>query len=254
MHSDDATPEDPIGELQRRLDDALRDLDQQRERGEHVAHERDGLRRELADLRKQHDAEVQAHAHRGQAHDLLQSRVAALDAELAERRREVTRQTSRADQAARDLQAARRDHVAEQAAHRAVQERLAELESTHRSGAAELAGERAAHVEARELLRKLQSEYAALQQRAAADQSAALEAGQRVESLTRELGVLGDRLTLLKRQLQDEVNAHAATRKQLDEQRDATAAAERRQRGRGLIGAIGGAAAVGLGLLLRRRP
>ena len=120
-------------------------------------------------------------------------------------------------------------------------------------GAADLLAEKAAHEQAKELLRKAHAEYAALQQRVAADQSAALEASQRADSLAKEAGVLGDRLTLIKRQLQDEVNAHALTRKQLEEQREATQAAERRRRGNGVLGAIGGAAALGLGLLLRRK-
>lgn len=253
MHDDDATPDDPIAALQRRLDEALRHLDQHREHGDHAGRERDELRHELAELRRQHDAEVQAHAHAKQAHDLLHSRVSTLEAELAESRRESTRQTSRADQAARELQAVRRDLAGEQAAHRAAQERHAALEAAHRSGAADLLAEKAAHEQAKELLRKAQAEYAALQQRVAADQSAALEASQRADSLAKEAGVLGDRLTLIKRQLQDEVNAHALTRKQLEEQREATRAAERRRRGNGVLGAIGGAAALGLGLLLRRK-
>lgn len=253
MHSDDQAPDDPLAELQRRLDDALRHQDQQRELAELAGRERDELRRQLADLRKQHDAETQAHAHKTQAHDLLHSRVSALEAEAAELRREGVRQQSRADQASRDLQSLRRDLTSEQAAHRATQERLATLEATHRSGAADLLAEKAAHEACKDRLRGAQAEYAALQQRVTADQTQALEASQRADTLAKEAGVLGDRLTLLKRQLQDEVNAHALTRKQLEEQREATQAAERRRRGQGVLGAIGGAAALGLGLLLRRK-
>lgn len=253
MHSDDQAPDDTLADLQRRLDDAHRHFDQQRELHEHAARERDHLRSELAALRKQHDGEVQAHAKKGQAHDLLHSRVATLETEAVELRREGARQTSRADQAARELQAVRRDLASEQAAHRAVQDKLAALEATHRGGAAELLAERAAHKTSMEQLGKLQAELAALQQRVAADQSAALEASQRAESLAKEVGVLTDRLTLIKRQLQDEVNAHALTRKHLEEQREATREADRRRRGNGVLGAIGGAAALGLGLLLRRK-
>ena len=253
MHSDDQAPDDTLADLQRRLDDAHRHFDQQRELHEHAARERDHLRSELTALRKQHDGEVQNHAKKGQAHDLLQGRVATLETEAVELRREGARQTSRADLAARELQAVRRDLASEQAAHRAVQDKLAALEANHRGGAAELLAERAAHKTSNEQLGKLQSEFAALQQRVAADQSAALEAGQRAESLTKEASVLADRLTLIKRQLQDEVNAHALTRKQLEEQREATQAADRRRRGNGVLGAIGGAAALGLGLLLRRK-
>ncbi len=253
MHSDDATTDDPIAELQRRLDEALRHLDQQRELAEHTSRDRDQLRHELAELRKQHDGEVQAHARRGQAHDLAQSRVATLEAEAAELRREGARQTSRADQAARELQAVRRDLASEQAAHRAAQDKHAALEATHRSGAADLLAERAAHDAAKEQLRKAHAEFTHLQQRVAADQKEAQDASQRAESLGKEVGVLADRLTLIKRQLQDEINAHALTRKQLEEQREATQAADRRRRGNGVLGAIGGAAAIGLGLLLRRK-
>ena len=132
----------------------------------------------------------------------------------AELRREGVRQQSRADQASRDLQSLRRDLTSEQAAHRATQERLATLEATHRSAAADLLAEKAAHEACKDRLRGAQAEYAALQQRVTADQTQALEASQRADTLAKEAGVLADRLTLIKRQLQDEVNAHALTRKQ----------------------------------------
>lgn len=253
MHSDDATPDDPIAELQRRLDEALRHLDQQRERADHASRDRDQLRHELADLRKQFDGEVQAHAKRGQAHDLLLGRVATLEAEAAELRREGARQASRADQAGRELQAVRRDLASEQTAHRVTNDKLGALEAAQRSAAGDLLSEHNAHALTKDQLRKAHAELTALQHRVAQDQGQALDASQRAESLTKDVGVLGDRLTLIKRQLQDEINAHAVTRKQLAEQREATQAAERRRRGNGVLGAIGGAAALGLGLLLRRK-
>jgi len=254
MSSDDATTAATAAtDLARQLAETLRALDQEREQGDRATRERDGLRRELAGLRKAHDAEVQAHAGARQNHDLLASRVATLEAEASELRREAVRQTSRADVTGRDLEALRRDLGREQAAHRTTQERLAELEPSQRSTIAELAAEREAAAATRDRLTRLTSEYSALQQRVAADQSAALAASERCEALTREAGNLGDRLTLLRKQLQDETAAHAATRRELVEQRAATADGERKRRGQGVMGAIGGAAALGLGLILRRR-
>ena len=251
MSSDDATPDatDPS----RQLAEALRALDQERDHGDRATRERDGLRRELAALRQQHDTEVQAHAGARQGHDLLASRVANLEAEASELRREAVRQTLRADLATRDLEALRRDLGREQAAHRTTQERLAELEPSQRSTIAELAAERDAAAATRDRLRRIEGEYAALHKRVAADQSVALAASERCEVLTREAGNLGDRLTLLRRQLQEETDAHTATRRELAEQRVATAEVERKRRGQGVMGAIGGAAALGLGLILRRR-
>ena len=253
MHSDEASTDEPLAESQRRLDAALRTLDQERERGELASRERDALRREVATLRELHDAEARARARAAQDHDLLHSRVTTLETEAAELRREGVRQTQRAEQAARDVDAARRDLAREQAAHRATEERLAALEATHRGGATDLAAERAAHAAAKEQLRRMSAEYASLQQRVAGDQTVALEATERSESLAREVGNLGDRLTLLRRQLQDETEAHAATRRKLEEQRQSAQEAERKRRGQGLVSAVGGAAAVGLGLILRRR-
>ena len=129
MRSHDAPPEhdDPPADLQARLDTTLRALDQERERGDATTRERDGLRGELAALRKQLDGESQAHARARQAHDLLQSRVTALEAEAGEQRREAARQGQRADQSTRDVDAVRRDLAREQANHRATQARLAVL-------------------------------------------------------------------------------------------------------------------------------
>ena len=243
----DAT--DDIAELQRQLAEALRALDQEREQGDRATGERDGLRRELAALRQQHDVELQAHAGARQAHDLQASRVANLESEASELRREATRQTQRADAAGRDLEALRRDLIREQAAHHVTHERLAGRGPTQRSTLAELASEREAAAATGDRLRRLEGEHAALQQRVASDQAA----NERCEALTRDAGNLSDRLTLLRRQLQDETEAHAATRRELAEQRSATVEADRKRRGQGVLGAIGGAAALGLGLILRRR-
>jgi chromosome segregation ATPase len=252
MHSDDGS-NDALAESQRRLDDALRHLDQERERGEQASRERDALRREITTLRELHDAEARARARAAQDHDLLTSRVSTLEAESNELRREGVRQTQRAEQAARDVDAVRRDLAREQAAHRATQERLAALEASQRGAASELAAEKAAHLALKDQLRRLTAEHASLQERVAGDQTVALEATERSEALAREVGNLNDRLTLLRRQLQDETDAHAATRRKLEEQREATREVERKRRGQGLVSAVGGAAALGLGLILRRR-
>lgn len=252
MHSDDGS-NDALAESQRRLDDALRTLDRERERGDQATRERDVLRRELATLRELHDTEARARARAAQDHDLLTSRVGTLEGEAAELRREGVRQTQRADQAVRDVEAVRRDLAREQAAHRATQEQLAALEASQRGAAAELAAEKAAHATLKEQLRRLTAEHASLQERVAGDQTVALEATERSEALARDVGNLNDRLTLLRRQLQDETDAHTETRRKLDAQREATRDAQRRRRGQGIVGAVGGAAALGLGLILRRR-
>jgi chromosome segregation ATPase len=244
---------DDTAELQRKLAGALRALDQEREQGDRAASERDSLRRELAALRQQYDGEMQAHASTRQGHDLLASRLAGLEAEASELRREASRQTQRAEAARGDLEAMRRDLIREQAAHHVTQERLAGLEPAQRSTLAELATEREAAAATRDRLRRIEGEYAALQQRVAGDQAAALAASERCEALTRDAGNLADRLTLLRRQLQDETEAHAATRRELAEQRAAAVEADRKRRGQGIMGAVGGAAALGLGLILRRR-
>lgn len=251
----DAAPvqDEALADLEARLDQARRALDQERERGDTASAERDALRGELVTLRRQLDGESQAHARARQAHDLLQSRVTSLEGEAGEQRREAARQGQRAEQATRDIDAMRRDLAREQAAHVTTRTRLTELQDTQRGAAAERSVEREAHAAAEERLRRADIEISALTLKLTGDQTALLEASERSEALARDLASATDRLTMLRRQLQDETAAHEATRRQFEvEQAEAD---ERRRRGRGksIISALGGAAAVGVAVILRRR-
>ncbi|MBA3547317.1 MAG: hypothetical protein H0T76_12595, partial [Nannocystis sp.] len=236
-----------------RIDQAHRALDQERERGDAASGERDSLRGELVTLRRQLDSESQAHARARQAHDLLQSRVTSLEGEAGEQRRDAVRHGQRAEQAIRDIDAMRRDLAREQAAHAATRTRLVELQETQRGAAAERSAEREAHAAAEERLRRADIEISALAHKLTGDQTALLEASDRSETLAKELVIATDRLTLLRRQLQDETAAHAATRRQYEVEQAEAEARRRRGRGKGIISALGGAAAVGVAVILRRR-
>ena len=85
------------------------------------------------------------------------------------------------------------------------------------------------------------------------DQTALLAASERAEALAKELAIATDRLTMLRRQLQDETTAHAATRRKFEAEQAEAEQRRRRGRGKSIVSALGGAAAVGVAMILRRR-
>ena len=255
MTSDAAppVPDAALADLEARLAEARRSLDQAREHGDAASNERDVLRAELVALRRQLDGESQAHARAREAHDLSQSRVTSLEGEAGEQRREAARQGQRAEQATRDLDALRRDLAREQAAHAATRARLVELQEAQRGDVAERSAEREAHAAIVERLRRADLEIAALTDKLTGDQTVLLEASERAEALAKELAIATDRLTMLRRQLHDETTAHAATRRKFEVEQAEAEQRRRRGRGKSIVSALGGAAAVGVAMILRRR-
>ena len=83
--------------------------------------------------------------------------------------------------------------------------------------------------------------------------TALLAASERAEALAKELAIATDRLTMLRRQLQDETTAHAATRRKFEAEQAEAEQRRRRGRGKSIVSALGGAAAVGVAMILRRR-
>lgn len=220
---------------------AIRAQEHEREQKEAAARERDALRAELTEARKRLDAETAAHAKSRQAHDLHKGKVSGLEAEVAEARREATRQHERADSLAKDLATVRRDLIDEQSAHRAAKERAA----GHEKAAQDLA---AAQAQAQ----RQEAEATALRERLAVEQAAVIELQARVEALTKEVDIAGERAAGAKRMLADETATHAVTRQRLEEAREALRQSERRRQRQTVASVLGGAA-IGLAALLRRR-
>ena len=220
---------------------AIAAQDREREQKEALGQERAALQGELAAQRRRLDEETQAHAKTRQAHDLLQGKVSTLEAEVAEARREGTRQRERADAAGRDLATVRRDLIDEQAGHRAAKERVTALERAAQDLAA-----------AQAQAQRAEAEVTALRERLAGEQSTVIELQARVEALAKEVDLAGERAAAAKRALADETATHAVTRQRLEEAREALRQGERRRQRQTIAGVLGGAA-IGLAALLRRR-